>query len=117
VRLIDLAEADWVAREPGSGTRAMTERLLTDNGVDPSNLRLVAQLGTGEAIVSAIEGGLGVAVVSRLVAEKALELGTVARIDLVGEGMRRPFYSVLPKGTPTRAAAAFNTHLHALLEG
>ncbi len=117
VRLIDLAEADWVAREPGSGTRAMTERLLADHDVDPANLRLVAQLGTGEAIVSAIEGGLGVAIVSRLVAEKALELGTVARIQLVGEGMRRPFYSVLPKGTPTRAAAAFNAHLHALLEG
>ena len=77
VRVIDLAEADWVAREPGSGTRAMTERLLADHDVDPANLRLVAQLGTGEAIVSAIEGGLGVAIVSRLVAEKALELGTV----------------------------------------
>jgi len=117
VRLIDLAEQEWVTRESGSGTRSMAERELTAAGVDPANLRVVAQLGSGEAIVSAIEGGLGIAIVSRFVARKALELGSVVRIDLAGRRIERPFYTVLPKGTPTRAAAAFNTYLHAPLEG
>jgi len=95
----------------------MVERELAAQGVDPANLRVVAQLGTGEAIVSAIEGGLGIAMVSRFVASKALELGSVVRIDLAGKAIERPFYTVLPKGTPTRAASAFNTHLHGTLEG
>jgi DNA-binding transcriptional LysR family regulator len=48
---------------------------------------------------------------SRQVAEKALALGTVARVDLSGPAIQRPFYTVLPKGTPTRAAQAFATYL------
>lgn len=117
VRLADLVEEGWVVREPGSGTRTMAEQELAAQGVDPVNLRVVAQLGTGEAIVSAIEGGLGIALVSSLVARKALELGSIVRVDLAGKAIKRPFYTVLPKGTSTRAAIAFNTHLHGMLEG
>ncbi len=102
--LADLAEADWVMRERGSGTRQVAEQLLAERGVDPDELRVVVELGTGEAVVSAVEGGLGVAMLSRAVAEKALALGTVARVDLAGPAIMRPFYTVLPKGTPTRAA-------------
>jgi DNA-binding transcriptional LysR family regulator len=117
VALADLASEDWVARELGSGTRQAAETALSEAGVDASCLRVVAQLGTGEAIVTAIEGGLGVAVLSRHAAEKSLALGTVSRIDLAGSPLLRPFFTVLPKGTPTRAAAAFVAHLHEALEG
>ncbi|MEI7814127.1 MAG: LysR family transcriptional regulator [Coriobacteriia bacterium] len=109
--LTDLAEADWVMRERGSGTRQVAEQLLTERGVDPDELRVVVELGTGEAVVSAVEGGLGVAMLSRHVAEKALALDTVARVDLAGPAIVRPFYTLLPKGTPTRAAAAFAAYL------
>ena len=115
VPLTQLADANWVVREPGSGTRSVVEAALAEEGVDVANLRIVAELGAGEAIVSAVEGGLGVAMLSRLVAEKALAAGTVARIDLVGMPLARSFYTVLPKGTPTRAAAAFKAHLHSAL--
>lgn len=111
VNLADLADAEWVVREPGSGTRQVAERALSDAGVEPSTLRVVAQLGTGEAIVAAVEGGLGVAMLSRHVAEKSLELGRVARIDIAGPPVLRPFFTVLAKGTPTRAALAFVNHL------
>jgi DNA-binding transcriptional LysR family regulator len=115
VPLSELAGADWVAREQGSGTRRVVESALAERGVDPSALRVVAELGAGEAIVSAVEGGLGVAMLSRFVAEKALAAGTVARIDIEGPPFERPFYIVIPKGTPTRAALAFRTHLLASL--
>jgi DNA-binding transcriptional LysR family regulator len=111
VSLIDLAEADWVMRERGSGTRQVAEQLISGRGVDPDELRVVVELGTGEAVVSAVEGGLGVAMLSRQVAEKALALGTVARVNLSGPAIQRPFYTVLPKGTPTRAAEAFAAYL------
>ena len=113
VGLADLADADWVMRERGSGTRQVAEQLLAERGVDPDELRVVVELGTGEAIVSAVEGGLGIAMLSRQVAEKALELGTIARVDLAGEPILRPFYTLLPKGTPTRAARAFAEYLAA----
>ena len=117
VALSALASERWVVREQGSGTRAMTERELTARGLDPAHLQVAAQLSTGEAIVTAVEGGLGVAIVSRFVAEKSLALGSVVRIELAGDAIVRPFYTVSPKGTPTRAAAAFMTHLQVGLEG
>lgn len=113
IRLADLADAAWVLRESGSGTRQVAEKLLADNGLDPAELRVAVELGTGEAIVSAVEGGLGVAIVSRYVADKALRLGSVVAPHVEGLPATRPFFAVLPKATPSRAAAAFLGHLRA----
>lgn len=110
-----LAEEPWIMRERGSGTRQVTERVLADLGLDPQELRVVVELGAGEAVVSAIEGGLGVSVLSRLVAEKALALGTVREVDVVGLPAIRPLYSVLPRGSHTRAAEAFHVYLKVAL--
>lgn len=115
VPLASLADRAWVLRESGSGTRQISERLIAEHGLDPEELRIAVELGTGEAIVSAVEGGLGIAILSRLVAAKAIELGTVKEVDALGLPAPRPFYAVLPKGTPTRAAAAFHEHLEAML--
>ncbi len=111
VPLADLADEPWVQREQGSGTRQVAEALLAESGVEPQELRVVVELGTGEAVVSAVEGGLGVAIVSRHVAEKAISLGSVARVDADGLPLSRPLLVVLPKGTPTRAAQAFREYL------
>ena len=111
VTFAELADADWVMRERGSGTRQVAEETLAANGVEPHELRVVAQLGTGEAIVSAVEGGLGVGMISRFAAEKALATGAVALVDLAVPPVKRPFYVVLPQGTPTRAAQAFAAYL------
>ncbi|MFA5843852.1 MAG: selenium metabolism-associated LysR family transcriptional regulator [Coriobacteriia bacterium] len=111
VKLSALAEEPFVVREQGSGTRIASEDALRRAGLDPGELRVVAELGTGEAIVSAVEGGLGLAVVSSWVASKAIELGSVA---LVSEGhfpVVRPLWTVVPRTTPTRAAEAFLDHL------
>lgn len=115
VALADLFDERWVLRESGSGTRLVAEKILAEQGLDPGELRVAVELGTGEAIVSAVEGGLGLAIVSRFVAEKAIELGTVVQVDAVGLPTTRPFYTVLPKGTPTRAAQAFLQHLQTAL--
>jgi len=105
------AEATFIMREAGSGTRQVTEHLFRTAGIDPGDLRVIMELGTGEAIVNAVEGGLGVAVVSGWVAEKAIKLGTVARVNLGYFPARRPLFLVLPRGTMTNAAAAFETYL------
>jgi len=111
VALSSLSEEPWVQREQGSGTRQVAESVLAGSGIDPQELRVVVELGSGEAVVSAVEGGLGVAIVSRRVAEKAIALGAVAQVDAVGFPVERPLYVVLPKGTPTRAAEAFRAYL------
>jgi len=111
VPLTDLADANWVMRESGSGTRQVSESFLCDHGLDPAELRVAVELGAGEAIVSAVEGGLGVAMLSSHVADKALKLGTVVRVDLAAPPVVRTYFAVLPKGTPTHAAEAFSAFL------
>jgi DNA-binding transcriptional LysR family regulator len=111
VSLAELAEERWILREPGSGTRQVSERALSDAGLNPDDLVVAVELGSGEAIVSAVEGGLGISILSRLVAEKALHIGAVTALKIGCLPAQRPFYIVTPKGTPTRAAAAFHEHL------
>ena len=111
----DVAEEQFIIREEGSGTRMVFEEALRSGGIEPTELRVALELGTSEAIVNAVEGGIGVGVVSEWVAEKALKLGTVARIDVPNFPVERPFYTVTPHGTLRHAAQALLTHLRASL--
>lgn len=64
VALADLVREPFVVREPGSGTRQVAERHLRAAGVDPSELRVVAELSSIDAIKGAVAAGLGVSIVS-----------------------------------------------------
>ncbi len=115
VRMEDIVEEPFIMREHGSGTRMVIEDLMRRAGIDPQELHVVLELGTNEAIVSAVEGGMGVGVVSTWVAEKAVAVGTVRTVDLTGFPYGRPLFLVLPRTTPTRAAHAFADFLRSAL--
>lgn len=109
--IAEVAAARWVVRESGSGTRMVVERMLTSESIDPAELEVVIELGTSEAVLSAVEGGMGIGVVSRFVADRALASGDVAIARCAHFPIVRPLYIVLPRGTPTRAAAALRETL------
>jgi DNA-binding transcriptional LysR family regulator len=111
VPLSEVAEHPFIVRESGSGTRIVFEQSLRDGGIEPTDLNVVMELGTSEAIVNAVEGGMGVGVVSHWMADKALALGTVAQVAAPGFPVTRPFYAVSPRGVRSRAAAALADHL------
>ena len=115
VLFADLVNEPFIVREAGSGTRMVAEDIMRRGGVDPAEIRVVLELGTNEAIVSAVEGGMGLGVVSALVAEKALALGTVALVREPSFPVKRPLYLVLPRRTLTRAADALADHLRGAL--
>lgn len=105
----------WVMRANDSGTQQVLVAFLAKHGIDSHTLPIAVELGTGEAIVNAVEGGLGVAVVSRYVAAKALVLGTVVEIQVEDLPLRRPFYLVRGQQKPSRAADVFVDFLTAQL--
>lgn len=115
VALADLVEEPFIVREPGSGTRMVVEDVMRRAGVDSSELRVVMELGTNEAILSAVEGGMGLGVVSTWVAEKAIALGSAARVPLRGFPLERPLFLVRPRTTLTRAAEALVDHMRSVL--
>lgn len=108
-----IAEAPMVMREAGSGTRMIAEGALRRGGLEPAELRVVLEVGSSEAIVNAVEGGMGLGIVSRRIAEKALALGTVADVPAEGFPVSRPFYLVTRTGPASRAAEALADSLRA----
>ncbi len=107
VTLAEVVSEPFVIREEGSGTRQIAEEALRGAGIDPADLHVVTELGSGEAVLSAVEGGMGLGLASSLVVGKAVELGTVALVPLEGFPVHRPLYVVTPRTTLTRAAEAF----------
>ena len=74
----DIAEGEWVLREPGSGTRSEFEAALSARGLSPDTLKIVLELPTNEAVRTAVEAGAGVTAISELVVEAALRTGMLA---------------------------------------
>ena len=101
----DLSGRPFIFREDGSGTRVQIERALLAAGVTPN---VVLTLPTGEGIVRAVELEIGIAIVSRLVAEAPMREGRVRRVPLHDLELTRTFRAVrLRRQTPSPAALAF----------
>jgi DNA-binding transcriptional LysR family regulator len=75
-----LLEHAYISREPGSGTREYTDDYLRKHGVE--SLNTVLELGSPEAVIGAVETGLGFAVISRAAAARAQRTGDVVAIPL-----------------------------------
>jgi DNA-binding transcriptional LysR family regulator len=89
-----MTRTPWILREPGSGTRAMFERVLKKRGLGLSDLVKI-ELASNEAIRTAVESGVCATAISDLIVEKSIAAKTLFRVD--GELAKRAFYAVRPK--------------------
>jgi DNA-binding transcriptional LysR family regulator len=94
----DLFKCPLLAREPGSGTRSVVERSLRKAGFPIRSFSYTAELGSTEAIKSAVSAGLGFAFLSRWAIQKEIELGQLAAFPLSDIKIKRLFYWVIPSG-------------------
>jgi DNA-binding transcriptional LysR family regulator len=108
-RRSDLAKADWLVREPGSGTREILEQQL---GRVLGPLKIALELGTSEAIRRTLLNGYGVSCLSRHVVRDDIEHGRLIAITTRLPALSRSFSIVLHRSkTPTRGLAAFRGFL------
>ncbi len=77
-----LADYEYVAREPGSGTREATNAYFESHKIDPQSLKMQMEMGSPEAIKGVVAQGIGFAVVSRWVVEKELGTGSLVGVAL-----------------------------------
>jgi DNA-binding transcriptional LysR family regulator len=104
IALADLAEAHFVVREPGSGTRVAMERFFSDQGF---RYQKSMELMGNEAVKQGVEAGLGLAVVSVHTVEKELALQRLVELDVAGMPIMRRWYVAYRKGkrlSPTAEA-------------
>jgi DNA-binding transcriptional LysR family regulator len=76
----DLQGQTFIQREPGSGMRTLVERVLGSIGVD---VVVAMEFNEPEAVVRAVEAGMGLAFISQSIVGHQLAAGTVRAIPLV----------------------------------
>ncbi len=89
----ELFTEDFIAREPGSGTREVYTRFL--EGIHKGKtLRTVMVFGSTEAIKTGVMGEMGFSIISRLACRLETEQGLLREIRFRGLDMKRDFYIV-----------------------
>lgn len=90
----DIREAAWILREPDSGARQTFDKAMA--GLLP-HLNVYLEFKHNEAIKNAVESGLGVGCLSRIVLERNFAHGDLVPLKLPRRDMKRTFYFALPR--------------------
>lgn len=112
VTLRQLAAHALVVREVGSGLRHCFERALDRAGRSLSDLRVVLELGSNEAIKEAVLRGVGAAVLSTLAVQKDVAAGRLLALEVEGLACDRELFVVTDRRRALPPPARlFVTHL------
>ncbi|MGB9840290.1 selenium metabolism-associated LysR family transcriptional regulator [Thermovenabulum sp.] len=94
----ELIRYPLVIREKKSGTRKAFERYLIQKGLSLEKLKIIAELGSTEAIIQAVKAGVGISVISNRAIEDYKNTGILKTFRIKGIKMLRDFYIVTKKG-------------------
>jgi DNA-binding transcriptional LysR family regulator len=112
-----LREATLLLREQGSGSRRIAERALEATGLHMRDLQLGMTFDSTEALLSAVEAGLGLAFISRWAVRNQFALGTLRPVHIRGLELSRSLsVATLAGPEPEGAAGAFRSFLLAHAE-
>jgi len=87
----ELENQPMIVHEAGSAPRTAIDKFIGDNKI---SVNIPLELSSNRAIKKAVEGGLGVALISRKVAEEEIERGELVAIPLSDQSITRKFYLV-----------------------
>lgn len=110
-----LQDQVWILRESGSGTRAFSDKLIKDRGIQVKKSYV---LGSGQAVKQAVIAGLGIALVSSWIVRKELIARELTTIRIKGKRLTRFFSLITSKShEQSKAMEVFTEQLftHELL--
>jgi DNA-binding transcriptional LysR family regulator len=102
VTLRQLAQATWIVREPGSGTREATDRGLV---AALGHVTVEMELGSNEAVKRVVAAGLGLGCLSRHAVADALAEGRLVALKTPLLPMNRSLGIVVHKSKPMGSVA------------
>jgi len=97
VTMEEVLQYPFILREQGSGTRQVMEEELLRKGIQPSEMKIVMELGSTGAVKSAVEAGLGITFLSRTAVRHELKLGVLRLVPVEGIRFERHFYATYLK--------------------
>jgi LysR family transcriptional regulator, transcriptional activator of the cysJI operon len=93
IQIEELLNERLILRESGSGTRLIVENMLRENGI-LDKIDSYMELGSTQAIKSAVEAGLGISILPRLTVERELQLNLLRKIEIDGFTIVRKLWLV-----------------------
>jgi DNA-binding transcriptional LysR family regulator len=104
----ELIGQPFILREETSGTRRVMQAGLLEHGIRLCDLDVVMELGSAEAIATAIEAGIGIAFISRVVVQRCIRAGYLAEVSVKGLCLKRQLHMIRSsQRTQTRTQTAF----------
>lgn len=94
IRLEELPQALFIMREQGSGTKMTMLEILEQAGLDSQEFKVVAEMGSTDAIRQAIKAKVGVSILSRRAIADELQFEQLCHIPVKGLSLARHFYLV-----------------------
>lgn len=108
----ELSYLEFVVRERNSGTRMVLKKIFDQYGIKEHDLNITMELGSTQAMITAVNANLGVGFVSKWAAEAALKAGSVKQIMISDMNLERDLYIVtLKNANYTRARDVFLEYL------
>ncbi|MEE3952032.1 LysR family transcriptional regulator [Peribacillus frigoritolerans] len=93
IKLEELGNERMIWRESISGTRLIVENMLREHGV-LEKIESYMEIGSTQAIKSAVEAGLGISILPRLTVARELEQGFLREVDIYRINMARNLWLV-----------------------
>jgi len=110
-----LYDKRFISREQGSGTRIQYERFFESKGIDLRKINACATMGDTQSIINSVASGLGISIVSELVAIAAINQKQISILRSAEKVPHRKIYTVLnAKTKQPRLVKLFLEHLSAI---
>lgn len=87
-----LLDEPFICRETGSGTLKSIDQILSKQNLNITDLNVVAQMGSTEAVKQGISSGVGVSILSVIAASNELRAGSLKAVNIRGLNLNRNFY-------------------------
>jgi DNA-binding transcriptional LysR family regulator len=97
VALAEVTKYPYINREDTSGTRIEIEGMLEEKGISISELKTTLELGSTEAVITAVSECRGIGIISSIASKKAQAAGLVKVVRIEGASSKRKLYMVKPK--------------------
>jgi len=109
----ELLQERLILREPGSGTYQAMETALLKHDINVDELQTVITVGNSEAIILAVEEGIGVGFVPKLAAQRCMRLGNIKVVPIADTYMS---YTIWMAENTMQPATAAQIHFLGLLQ-
>lgn len=94
ITLDELSQESLIIRGISSGTRYAFEQKLVQHGLSLEQLQIIMELGSTRAVITAVQGGLGISVVSKWAVREVLQLSLVKEVTIADINLDRNLFLV-----------------------